>query len=168
MAAWQNLALLAQLACSWFWDRARLVSGCNNTCVFGVVNPPNNSVTVVGGNSVASVCSQAPITGVTVGANVVSTCTNCATSQQLTHAYLVVSGIEFHSSVISDANSPDWQEIAPDLAQHPQLVDLVSGSAAEEVHVGLGIAGRIPVGEYDQVRLKLEGASIFRTGPPSS
>jgi hypothetical protein len=138
-----------------------LLSSCNNTCVFGVVNPPNNSVTVVGGNSVASVCSQAPITGVTVGSNSIGACTNCAASQQVTHAYLAVSGVEFHSSTISDANSPDWQELAPELAQHPQLVDLVTNSTSEEDAFGLHVSGRIPVGKYYEVRLQLAEASTF-------
>ncbi len=138
-----------------------LLSSCNNTCVFGVVNPPNNSVTVVGGNSVASVCSQAPITGVTVGSNVTGTCTNCASSQQVAHAYLVVSGIEFHASVISDANSPDWLEIGPELAQHPQVVDLVRNTSTEEDPLQLGVSGRIPVGRYYEVRLRLADLSIL-------
>ena len=137
------------------------VSGCNNTCIFGVVNPPNNSVAVAGGNSVATTCSQAPITGVTVGGNLVGGCTNCASSEQVSHAYLVVSGIEFHPSALADLNSPDWQEVAPGLAQHPRLVDLVVNSASGEVAFPLEVSGTMPAGEYYKARLKLAEASTL-------
>ena len=137
------------------------LSGCNNTCVFGVVNPPNNSVTAVGGNAVASACSAAPITGVTVGGNIIGSCTNCSTGQQVAHAYLVVGGIEFHPGAVADANSPDWRELSPELALHPRLVDLVNSPTSQEVAPGLGVSGRIPAGKYYEVRLELAEASAL-------
>ncbi len=141
-------------------------AGCNNTCVFGVVNPPNNSATIVGGSSLSSVCSEvAPITGVTVGGSLGAGCVNCAASAQLTHVYLAVSGVELHPSAVADRNSPEWQEVAPELAEQPRLVDLVTNSTREEEAFPLEVSGRIPAGAYYQVRLKLSEAAAL---PPET
>ncbi|HMD43630.1 MAG TPA: DUF4382 domain-containing protein [Candidatus Acidoferrum sp.] len=142
-------------------------AGCNNTCVFGVVNPPNNnSATIVGGSSLSSVCSEvAPITGVTVGGSLGAGCVNCAASAQLSHVYLVVTGVELHPSAVADRNSPEWQEVAPELAEQPRLVDLVTNSTRKEEAFPLEVSGRIPAGAYYQVRLKLSEAAAL---PPET
>jgi hypothetical protein len=136
------------------------VAGCNNSCFFGVVNPPNNSITVIGGNAPPPACSLSqPMTTVKVAGNITPACVNCASSQQVSHVYLYLSGIEFHPGVVADDNSPEWRELAPELAKRAQLVDLVDDAGSVDLTPRFDVSGHVPAGTYYQLRLHLAQAA---------
>jgi Domain of unknown function (DUF4382) len=135
-------------------------AGCGGTtCFVGIINPPNNSLTVAAGTP-APVCSLSqPAALVNITGNMPVSCSNCAASQQVSHAYLYVSGIEVHRGVAADENAPDWLELAPDLMKNPRLFDLVENSEAQDHPPPFEVNGNIPAGAYYQVRLHLVQAS---------
>lgn len=132
--------------------------GCNNSCFVGVINPPNNSLTVVASTPPPACSLSQTMTAVKVVTNMAQGCANCATSQQLSHVYLYIGGIELHPGAIGDENSPDWQELAPDLAQQPRLVDLAGEPASHAFGMPFEVTGHVPAGTYYQLRLRLSQA----------
>jgi hypothetical protein len=141
---------------------ALLVSavGCSNSCFVGVINPPNNSLTVAAGNP-PPVCAQPqPTAAVEVVARLAQACTNCSPSRQVTEVHLLLSGIELHLGNVADENSPEWQELAPDWARQPQWVDLLGDSAANEVALSLNMPIQISAGTYLQFRLRFAQLSV--------
>ncbi len=132
-----------------------LVAGCNNTCFIGIVNPPNNGLLVAGGNP-PPVCSlNQTMAAVKLTANLAPVCTNCSATQQVAHAHLVISGIELHTGAVADENSPEWQELAPELLLQPRSVDLAASSSSNELAEALSVSGKIPEGTYYQLRIRL-------------
>ncbi|HEY2117770.1 MAG TPA: DUF4382 domain-containing protein [Candidatus Acidoferrum sp.] len=137
--------------------------GCNNSCFVGVINPPNNSLTVVA-STPPPVCSLSQtMTAVKVVANMVPSCANCAASQQVSHVYLYLSGIELHPGTVADENSLDWQELAPDLAKQSRLVDLAGEPASHAFAMPFEVTGHVPAGTYYQLRLRLSPAVTSRS-----
>lgn len=131
------------------------VASCNNACFVGVINPPNNSLTVAAGNP-PPVCSQLqPMAAVKAAAHLTPACTGCSPSRQVTQVHLLLSGIELHPDDVADENSPEWQELAPDWARQPQWVDLQGDSTPNEVALPLSIAAQIPAGTYHQLRFRI-------------
>ncbi len=130
-------------------------TGCGNNCFGGFFNPYNNTPGVPTSN-LTFTCSQArPMTAVKTVAHLVQACTGCSGSRQVTHLHLLLNGIELHPSVVADENSPEWQELAPEWARHPQWVDLVEDAAANDAEHSPIVTGQIPAGTYYLMRLHL-------------
>ena len=137
-----------------------LIGGCNGTtCFVGVINPPNNSLTVTSGNT-PSVCSIPQVQAlVQITAQLAPPCNGCSSSRQVSQVHLMISGIEMHPGAVADENSPEWQEVAPELARQLLSIDLPANSATDSpIPVALG-SGRVPVGTYYQLRLRLAETS---------
>jgi hypothetical protein len=140
---------------------AELVSlaGCNNTCFVGVINPPNNSLTVSTGNP-PPVCSLArPMAAVKAVAHLARTCTDCSNSRHVTRVHLLLSGMELHPGAVAEDNSPEWQELAPDWARQPKEVDLRGDPTSSDLSPPLNVTGQIAAGSYYQLRLRLAQSS---------
>jgi hypothetical protein len=136
-----------------------LAGGCNNSCFVGVINPPNNSLTVVASAPPPACSLSQTMTAVKVVGNMAPICADCTASQQVSHVYLYLSGIELHPSEVADENSPDWQELAPDLAKQPRLVDLAEESALHALAMPFEVTGHVPAGRYYQLRLRFATAA---------
>lgn len=133
-----------------------LMAGCNGTtCFAGIINGPNNSLIVTSGNG-PSVCSIPQVQAlVQVAAQLAPSCIGCSSSRRVSQVHLVLRGIEMHPGAVADENSLEWQEIAPDLARQPLRIDLSGDSATDSsIPVALG-SGRVPIGTYYQIRLRL-------------
>jgi Domain of unknown function (DUF4382) len=130
--------------------------GCGGTtCFVGIINPPNNSLTVAAGTP-PPVCALPQGTAmVNVTGNMPVACGNCAAAQQISHAYLSVSGIEVHPGAVADENSPEWREIAPDLGENPRIFDLVQVTEVQDQPPPFEVNGDIPAGTYYKLRLHL-------------
>jgi hypothetical protein len=135
------------------------LTGCGNTCFVGVVNAPNSGVLVVGGNPPPACSLNQPMAAVRVSAVLASRCTNCSNTLQPASEPVLISGIELHPGAVADENSPEWQEVAPELAQQPKRVDLVEASASNGSVALLDVNGKIATGKYYQLRLRLAEAS---------
>lgn len=129
------------------------LTDCGETCIVitGVIpssssatNPPvcnlgNANGTINVRISSASAASQAPM------------------APNLQHLFLSVRGIEAHSSAAADDDFPDWQELAPDLINHPVQIDLMSSpdAVATSCPPHLVRATVVRAGVYRQIRFSL-------------
>jgi hypothetical protein len=75
-------------------------------------------------------------------------------ASNLQHIFVTLSGIESHPSTIADENSPDWQELAPDLAKHPLQLDLLS-PVADSCASSVIARAEVPAFVYRQIRLQI-------------
>jgi hypothetical protein len=131
--------------------------GCGNTCFAGFFNSNNNSnssTVLVGGVSPSCSVPRSTI-AVKTAAHLAHTCTGCSASRQVTHLHLLLSGLELHPAAVADENSPEWQELAPDWALHPQWVDLVEDPASNDATFPPIVTSQISAGTYYQLRLHL-------------
>jgi hypothetical protein len=138
--------------------------GCGNTCFAGFFNSNNNSnssTVLVGGVSPSCSPPRATIAVKTV-AHLAPACIGCSASRQVTHLHLLLSGLELHPAAVADENSPEWQELAPDWALHPQWVDLVENPASNDAALSPFLTSQISVGTYYQLRLHVAQPSSQR------
>ena len=75
-------------------------------------------------------------------------------SGSFAHAFITVRSVQAHTSATADASAAGWQELAPQLAGHPQQIDLFSTQQTTCVLAQLGSA-QLPAGTYQQIRLLL-------------
>jgi hypothetical protein len=139
------------------------VAGCNSdTCFVGVINAPSSSVLINTGN-LPGVCSglQTPA-AISLTVQLAPVCTGCTATRQVSIVHLALSGVELHPGGVADENSPEWQEIAPDLEQHPVELELSQDPASSNLALPATISGRIPAGLYYQLRLRLADPSSPR------
>ena len=133
-----------------------VLAGCNSdTCFVGVINAPGTGVAVGTGN-LPSVCSglQTPV-AMSLAVQLAPVCTGCSATRQVSSLHLTVIGVELHPGAAADENSPDWQEIAPNLARAPLELDLMQHAASDSVAAHAEIPGHLPAGRYYQLRLRL-------------
>lgn len=143
-----------------------MVAGCNNSCFVGVINPPNNSLTVSIGNP-PPVCSLAqPKAAVKVVAHLAQACAFCSASRQVTHVHLLLSGMELHPGAVAEEDSSEWQELAPDWARQPQWVDLGEHLSSSGVAIPLNETEQVSAGTYYQLRLRLAHPPLQDSGLP--
>jgi len=128
-------------------------TGCNNTCVSFTSNPPTGTL-VINVNDTKSSCTLSRVNGIVhlrVGASAAPSTGSGPSSIQ--HIFVSLRGIEAHPSTIADEDSPDWQGLAPKLAQQPVQADLMArpDSCAPSLFGEVAV----PAGTYRQVRLRL-------------
>jgi hypothetical protein len=100
--------------------------GCGDTCfvITGIfpnttstTNPPTCNLN--GGNGT-----------ITVGINSLRPSTVAPMSPNLQHVFITLRGIEAQPSAPATEDSPEWQELAPELASDPVQIDLIATSAS--------------------------------------
>ncbi|HJY80615.1 MAG TPA: DUF4382 domain-containing protein [Candidatus Binatia bacterium] len=69
------------------------------------------------------------------------------------HIFISVRGIEAHPSLVARDDSPDWQELASQLARRPAQVDLMART--DSCAAGPLGQSEVPAGVYRQIRLRL-------------
>jgi Domain of unknown function (DUF4382) len=134
---------------------AAALAGCGNSCFAGFSNNGTGVIVIKAGNPPPA-CSLTQGNGtMQVVAVKSAVCESCPATNRLQHVFVTLQGIKLHSSAIADANSPDWLEIAPQLANEPRQIDLM-GDPAPEMLVEMAA---VPAGTYHQVRLLFLGDS---------
>ena len=73
---------------------------------------------------------------------------------QFVHVFITVRSVQAQIDPHADDNSAGWQELAPQLANHPVQIDLFSSPQTNCILAQLGSAS-LPVGTYQQIRLLL-------------
>jgi hypothetical protein len=129
------------------------LAGCGDTCIVitgvipastSITNPPTCNLGNANGTINLSISSAAMTSQV-------------PTSPNLQHLFLSLRGIEAHPSAVADDDSPDWQELAPELMSRPVQIDLMSSSTADGTsclpHLVRGTVVRAAA--YRQIRLSL-------------
>jgi hypothetical protein len=127
-----------------------LSTGCGNYCVNGFWNPSGGIVSV---NSTS--CTLGNTNGnVRLHLSLSPVLASAPASPHVQHIFVSLRGIEAHPSALADADSPDWQELAPTLGLRPLQLDLMApGSDSCALH----LIGRTTVRAdvYRQIRLRL-------------
>lgn len=124
------------------------ITGCDNSCIIVYSNP--------GGAPVPPpMCSQGKPSGsvnLRISSSFVSP--SAPTAPNLTHIFVTFQGVEANPSATADENSPDWQELAPELATQPMQVDLMAQTPNS---CAANLIGRslVPAGVYRQIRLRV-------------
>jgi hypothetical protein len=134
-----------------FWLTA---CGCKNTCVSFTSNSTTGTV-IIGVTDVKPTCTLSKTNGtvrVQVGASRMQSAG--AEPSSIQHIFVSLRGIEAHPSTIADEDSPDWQELAPKLAQQPMQVDLMARTANSCAPGSFGEVAVAP-GTYRRIRLRL-------------
>jgi hypothetical protein len=72
----------------------------------------------------------------------------------LEHIYVGIQGIEAHPDATSEENSPDWQELAPELVRQPVQIDLMEEPTIVRQREPTWRAN-IPANLYRQIRVRL-------------
>jgi len=157
-----TFAANARSFCRNWWNaplRAALLfvlglTGCGNACFTFTSNPPVGTVGIKASDP-SPTCRLTTLNGVVrVQMRAVPACISCAGTGHVQHIFLSIRGIEVHPSTIADEDSPDWQELAPQLARQPQQIDFMKGTAGRRAPELLTGSAAIPAGTYHQVRLR--------------
>jgi hypothetical protein len=81
----------------------------------------------------------------------------------LQHVFITVRGIDAHPSAFAPDDSPDWQQLAPDLENHPMQLDLMAPSTSTSAPVSTTNScaspavrsSRVRADAYRQIRVQL-------------
>ena len=125
------------------------LNGCSGDyCITGIFNPTG----IVTGTNNPCVNNKA-MGNISVQFTSAAASTDGPMAPNLLHLFVTVRGIEAHPSAMAAEDSPDWEELAPDLVREPRQIDLLA-------HAGnFCAANRVPAvvaaGAYRQIRLRL-------------
>lgn len=129
--------------------------GCGgSTCVAGFVNNGAAAVTAISGNP--QPCSFTQTHG-TIRAVILKAaiCENCAPGARVEHVFVTIRSVQLRPAVrnSSDADSgdADWLELAPQLANEPRQIDLLSAALLPQV---LAENVAVPAEVYRELRLQ--------------
>ena len=129
-----------------------LLFGCGDTCfvIIGIfpnttsaTNPPT--------------CKLGDGTGtIIVGINSARPSPQAPTSPNLQHVFITLRGIDASPDAIATEDSPDWQELAPELASEPVQIDLMNTSVSDvSCASSLTRKSIVRADLYRQIRLRL-------------
>lgn len=126
--------------------------GCGDTCfvIVGIfpnttsaTNPPTCNLGAGNGT-------------ITVGINSVRPSSAAPMSPNLEHVFITLRGIEAHPSALAAEDSPDWQELAPELASEPVQIDLMAATDSGASCISrLTHKSIVRASVYRQIRLRL-------------
>ncbi len=130
------------------------LTACNNTCFTFTSNPPTGTIGIKASDP-SPTCTLTKANGaVRVEAHTDPECTSCLGSSRIQHIFASIRGIEVHPSTTADDYSPDWQELAPQVAEKPLQIDLVRGPADRSAREPLGDIVTVPAAIYRQLRVR--------------
>lgn len=129
-----------------------LLFGCGDTC-FVVVGIFPNTTSATN----PPTCKLGGGTGtIIVGINSSHPSPEAPTSPNLQHLFITLRGIDANPDAIATEDSPDWHELAPELASEPVQIDLMntplSGASCAP---SLTLKATIRAQQYRQIRLRL-------------
>ena len=132
---------------------AALFAGCENSCLLFVSNPggtlPPPTLT----------CSVAkPAAAMNLALNSGAELQHAVGSTGPQHIFVTIRGVQAHADENGAENSPDWVDLAPELATQPVQVDLLK-TAGSPCAVGSLGEHIVAAGVYRQVRLQLSSSA---------
>ena len=135
-------------------------AGCDNFCFIFVSNPSGGAIAIG-----STTCPPNKANG-TVHLRFTSSVMPAAGDwpSSVQHIFVTLQGIEANRSAMADDDSPDWQELAPQLATVPIQLDLVAhNSDSCESNVLSDVT--VPADTYRQIRLRLS-SGLAETNEP--
>jgi hypothetical protein len=135
--------------------------GCDtNSCILIVSNPGSGGGTISGNGPNCS------LNATTVSMQIASSLPPLAPEGQprIQHVFVTLRGIDANPSATADENSPDWQELAPNLSKEPMQLDLLSRSA-DSCQPNISARVAVPANAYRQLRLRLSSNQPDTTDP---
>ena len=138
-------------------------SGCNNTCVSGVLNGPGGSTVDIKAGSPPPSCKLNTANGTVqleIGAASGTSSTPFVISTlrpRVTHLYVTLAGVDAHSSPLAVDDTPGWQPLAASLQQHSLQVDLLA-DPHESASTAPFPEASLAAGAYRQIRLRMASA----------
>lgn len=134
-------------------------TGCNNSCVSGVLAPGGSTINVKAGDPPLS-CKLSAASGTVqleIGAASGTTSSPFVIAPlrpRVTHLYVTVAGVDAHSSPLAVDDTPGWQPLAASLQQHPLQVDLLADPHENASSAPFPEAS-LAAGAYRQIRLRM-------------
>jgi hypothetical protein len=126
--------------------------GCDNSCVVFISNPGG------GGGTIAGSINSCPLNQAkgSVRPRITTSFTAPTenTPTRIAHIYLTIRGIEANPSAVAAGDSPDWQELAPQLVKQPAQIDLLAPSSDSPLQDAFDDV-TVPADAYHQLRLRL-------------
>jgi hypothetical protein len=125
-------------------------AGCDNFCFIFVSNPSGGAIAIG-----STTCPPNKANG-TVHLRFTSSVMPAAGDwpSSVQHIFVTLQGIEANRSAMADDDSPDWQELAPQLATVPIQLDLLAHKSDScESNVLSDVV--VPADTYRQIRLRL-------------
>ena len=140
------------------------LSGCGNSCYAGFSVNGKSGLIVVAGNPPPA-CSLPHVNGtVRIAALKSPACESCMPSTRVEHIFVTLQGVQLLPLAGDDTTSPDWLELAPQLAKEPRQIDLMGNPLPTILQESTSVAA----GSYREVRLQLfSGPSMIAETLPS-
>jgi hypothetical protein len=135
--------------------------GCDtNSCILIVSNPGSGGGTISGNGPNCSLNSM------TVSMRMASSLPPLAPEGQprIQHVFVTLRGIDANPSATADENSPNWQDLAPNLAKEPVQIDLLS-HPADSCEPNISARVSVPANAYRQLRLRLFSNQLDASDP---
>ena len=139
-----------------------LLAGCGDTCVVvtgiflnttSTTNPPTCQLGNGNGN-------------INIGINSVPASPVAPMAPNLRHIFVSIRGIEANPNALAAVDSPDWQELAPELASEPVQIDLMASSVSgASCPPRLTRKTTVRANVYRQLRLRLVSDQPHPGGP---
>jgi len=93
---------------------------------------------------------------------------SAASPGSFSDAWVTIVSVKAHISATADANSPGWQELAPQLNSAPLQVDLLKLPAQGQCLLAQLGSAELPAGDYQQIRLILLANAATSMAPSSN
>jgi hypothetical protein len=140
------------------------LSGCGNSCYAGFSINGKGGLIVVAGNPPPA-CSLSQVNGtMRVVALKSPVCESCMPATRVEHVFVTLQGVQLLPLAGDDTNSPDWLELAPQLAKEPRQIDLMGNFLPVILQENTTVAA----GSYREVRLQfVSGSSMSAETLPS-
>jgi hypothetical protein len=135
-----------------------LFDGCADSCFLFVSNSGTGKIVVAAGSGDAS-CRTTKGTGTAQFR--IGGLENSTETLGPQHIFLMLDGVVGHEDATASLDSPGWQELAPDLAEHPVQVDLLAKVDGSNVFPA-SVHTRVNSGVYRQLGLRLLSSPASR------
>ena len=135
-----------------------LFDGCADSCFLFVSNSGTGKIVVAASSSDAS-CQITKGTGTAQFR--IGGLENRTETLGPQHIFLMLDGVVGHEDAAASLDSPGWQELAPDLAEHPVQVDLLAHVDGSNVFP-VSVHTRVNSGVYRQLGLRLLSSPASR------
>jgi hypothetical protein len=137
--------------------------GCGDTCFLFSSNPGTGNIQVVTGDASCRIAKPLGAAQFRIGTssawNPERDLENVAGPVAVRHIFVTLRGVEGHEDSTATMDRADWQQLAPELAEHPVQVDLMAPLEDSSV-LPAATSSEVPAGVYRQIRLEVLPPSI--------